>query len=432
MKKIYSAVWLILAVVVISHSCRGDGEMVECPYEKCVVVPKGATSEQITELINSAEDGGTVYFPEGRWELRSTIKFSRNNIRIKGAGIGKTVLDFRNQVIPEHKEEEGEEGEHEHPVLGAGIYASGENIKIEDLEIVDTKGDAIRVENCRNIEIRRVKTWWRCGACSENGDYGIYPVKCVGVLIEESVASGAADAGIYVGQATDAVIRKNIAYLNVAGIEVENTHNAEVYDNVAYNNTGGILIFSLPGLSVPDTKNVKVYSNTITQNNTGNFANEGIVQIVPKGLGMLVMAAQNVDVYQNKFDGNDTIHIAITSYYLTGNTAPAGYFPLPKDVRIYDNEFGEGGKNPDKDNKVASELSFYLQARGLNRMPDILYDGVIPPGTNLSDNPMNICHKNNRKIAEDGDEILVVSLEWGDDPNIPKNAYINPEFLVCP
>ena len=68
-------------------------------------------------------------------------------------------------------------------------------------------------------------------------------------LIDSSVAIGAADAGIYVGQSAKSLCAIRAEY-NVAGIEIENSTFADVYDNVATNNTGGILVFDLPNLQV--------------------------------------------------------------------------------------------------------------------------------------------------------------------------------------
>ena len=44
---------------------------------------------------------------------------------------------------------------------------------------------------------------------------GLYPVRTRNVLIEDSVAIGASDAGIYVGQSRDVVVRNNRAEYNV-------------------------------------------------------------------------------------------------------------------------------------------------------------------------------------------------------------------------
>ena len=44
---------------------------------------------------------------------------------------------------------------------------------------------------------------------------------------------GASDAGIYVGQSSQVVVRTSRAERNVAGFELENTKGAELYDNEA-------------------------------------------------------------------------------------------------------------------------------------------------------------------------------------------------------
>jgi parallel beta-helix repeat protein len=94
------------------------------------------------------------------------------------------------------------------------------------------------------------------------------------VLLENCIAIGASDAGIYVGQSRDIIVTNCEAYHNVAGIEIENCIRADVYDNNAHGNTGGILIFDMPGLT-QDGSLVRVYNNKIKENNFRNFAPEG-------------------------------------------------------------------------------------------------------------------------------------------------------------
>ena len=96
----------------------------------------------------------------------------------------------------------------------------------------------------------------------KNGAYALYPVICENVLIEACEVLGASDAGIYVGQSKDVIIRNNRVYWNVAGIESENSENVAIYNNQAYNNTGGILVFDLPGLTRYGRK-IKVYDNEV-------------------------------------------------------------------------------------------------------------------------------------------------------------------------
>jgi parallel beta-helix repeat protein len=106
------------------------------------------------------------------------------------------------------------------------------------------------------------------------------------VLVEDCEVVGASDAGIYVGQSRDIIVRNNVVHGNVAGIEVENSTNADVYDNRAYDNTAGVLVFNLPNLPVRDGRRCLVRSNTIENNNRANFAPRGsIVARCPRARG---------------------------------------------------------------------------------------------------------------------------------------------------
>ena len=179
----------------------------------------------------------------------------KENVVIKGKGMDKTILNFKNQLS-------GAEGIK---------ITNSINITIADLTVQDTKGDGIKAQQVNGIIFRNVKTEWTRGAHTKNGGYGIYPVQCDQVLIENCVARGASDAGIYVGQSNYAIVRNNKAFENVAGIEIENTSHADVYGNEMYNNTGGLLIFDLPDLIKKKGGYCRAYDNYIHHNNHKNF-----------------------------------------------------------------------------------------------------------------------------------------------------------------
>ena len=167
--------------------------------------------------------------------------------------------------------------------------------------------------------LRRVRTEWTNGPDEGNGAYGLYPVQCRNVLIEECVAIGASDAGIYVGQSDRIVVRNSRAEYNVAGIEIENSTNAEVVDCVATNNTGGLLVFDLPGLQVVNGGEVLLHRNQVHGNNHPNFAPAGnIVGTVPPGTGVMIMATDRVEVVDNDIRDHGTANVAIVSYLATG------------------------------------------------------------------------------------------------------------------
>lgn len=187
--------------------------------------------KNLQERLISAKPGEVIALPEGKFHLDRTMSLTVNGVTIRGSGMDKTVLSFAGQKT------------------GAqGVLVKANDFVIEDVGIEDPAGDALTIQGGTNVTVRRVRTEWTRGPNEANGPYGIYPVECKNLLLEDSVAKGAADAGIYVGQSENVIIRRNRAELNVDGYEIENSENVDAYDNVATHNTGGIGVFNLPNL----------------------------------------------------------------------------------------------------------------------------------------------------------------------------------------
>jgi parallel beta-helix repeat protein len=318
--------------------------------------------KQLQTKLIMVEDGETIDLDEGTFIIGTTLSMEgKKHVTIKGKGMGKTILSFKGQST-------GAEGLR---------ISNGENITLEDFTIQDAKGDCIKAMDVKGITFRRIKAEWTGKLSEKNGSYALYPVLCEKVLIEASVARGASDAGIYVGQSKDIIVRNCKAYENVAGIEIENSLNAEVYDNEAYNNTGGILVFDLPDLKLKKGGHCKVYNNIIRENNLKNFAPEGnIVAKVPLGTGMLLIAANNVEVYNNKFLNNRTLPTGIISYYMTENKIKdESYYPYPTAINIHDNEYSKKRKKATMKGRLGKMYRFKLKFG--KDVPDIVYDGIL-------------------------------------------------------
>ena len=146
-----------------------------------------------TELI-MASPGDVIEIPAGTHEITRGLSLNVSGVTIRGEGMDQSVLSFRNQV-------QGAEG----------LLVNASDFTIEDIAIEDTRGDALKINEGTNIIIRRVRTEWTNGPDEENGAYGIYPVQTTNVLLEESIAIGASDAGIYVGQSNNVIVRNNRA-----------------------------------------------------------------------------------------------------------------------------------------------------------------------------------------------------------------------------
>jgi parallel beta-helix repeat protein len=318
--------------------------------------------KQLQTRLIMAEDGDTITLAEGVMSMDGTLSMEgKKRITIKGKGIGKSVISFKGQAS-------GAEGLR---------ISNCENITLEDFSIQDAKGDCIKAMDVNGITFRRVKAEWTGKLSSRNGSYALYPVMCTNVLIEESIARGASDAGIYVGQSRNIIVKNCKAYENVAGIEIENSTDAEVYGNEAYNNTGGILVFDLPDLKVKKGSNCRVHDNIIRENNQENFAPKGnIVGKVPQGTGVLLLASTNVELYNNKITNNRTIPTGIISYYITENPIKDSlYYPYPTAIRIHDNEYSKEKKKATMKGRIGKLYRFKLKF-GKN-VPDIVYDGIL-------------------------------------------------------
>ena len=314
------------------------------------------------QLLN-AKPGDVIEIPAGRIDFERGLSLHVDGVTIRGAGMDQTILSFKEQVA-------GAEG----------LLVSANDFTIEDLAIEDTKGDALKINEGKNIIIRRVRTEWTNGPDERNGAYGIYPVQTENTLIEESVAIGASDAGLYVGQSRNVVIRNNRAEFNVAGIEIENTIGADVYGNVATNNTGGILVFNLPDLAQRGER-TRVFNNRVYDNNTDNFAPAGnIVGTVPAGSGVMISSNDLVEIFDNELANNKTAHILVTSYLSAGQGDAREildtFDPYPETIFIYGNRFEGGGEAPDREQLLMVRDAVYGPE---GRLPEVVWDGWVNP-----------------------------------------------------
>ncbi len=356
-------------------------------FAACTEVPKKpivwkSIEKDLQAQFIMVEDGGVINLPEGNFMFTRTLSMDgKSNITIRGKGMDKTILSWKNQT-------EGAQGIQ---------ISNGKNIVLEDFSVEDAKGDNLKVNDTNGITLRRVRSVWSEGPKTENGAYALYPVLCKNVLMEECIAMGSSDAGIYVGQSDSVIIRNNKAYWNVAGIESENSKWVEIYGNEAYENTGGILVFDLPGLTTYG-HSTKVYKNTIRSNNYKNFAQKGnIVASIPPGSGMMVLATHDIEIYDNDFKDNTTVGLAIVSYELVaalnegeqeqensiGGVQTVNnryredslYNAYPYNVLVHDNRFMNKHWFPTFKNDIGKLLAM----KSMFSPPDILYDGIPDP-----------------------------------------------------
>jgi parallel beta-helix repeat protein len=362
---------------------------------------------QLQEQFLDAKPGTVIEIPAGRHALDRVLTLRANGVTIRGVGADKSILSFKNEISgPE----------------GMLVYAS--DFTIEHLAIEDSKGDGLKINDGENIVIRDVRVEWTGGPKTTNGAYGIYPVKSKNILIEDSASIGASDAGIYVGQSQNVIVRRNRAERNVAGIEIENTIGADVYENIATGNTGGILVFNMPNLSQPG-QSTRVFKNKSYENNLANFAAKGAaVASVPAGSGVVVNSNPKVEIFDNDIASNKTANLIISSYFSTNYYNTKGvdpkYDPYPRAIFVYGNRFKGGGDSPDGLELKTLKTALF----GINgRFPDVLWDGYVD-----SKNLVNGMPPADERICVQNGDTEVLN---ADGPNKYKNPKVGTTAFKC-
>ena len=312
----------LLALAMLAAGC-GRGEQASHVASPEVAAGDAAFAAQFREKLLDAKPGEVIEVPAGKFTFDRSLSLRVDGVTIRGAGPDKSVLSFKGQKA-------GAEG----------LLVNANGFTLENIAIEDSKGDGLKVNEAENVTIRNVRVEWTGGPKTSNGAYGLYPVKTRNVLIEDSVAIGASDAGIYVGQSRDVIVRNSRAEFNVAGIEIENTVNADVYGNTATNNTGGILVFNMPALSQQGGA-VRVFKNKVFKNNTDNFGAKGTpVASVPAGSGVVINSNDDIEIFDNDIADNKTANIIVSSVYSTGykdDKASGEFDPYPERIHVHGN-----------------------------------------------------------------------------------------------
>ncbi|HEX4872675.1 MAG TPA: parallel beta-helix domain-containing protein [Nevskiaceae bacterium] len=333
-----------------------------------------ATTQMVAAMVQ-ARPRDVIEFGCGYFELGTGFALNgTEDIRVRGCGINETVLSFKTSNSQE------------------GFLATNvRGLVAEGFTVLDSPGDAFKLKGVDVGTLRRVRAIWSSGrntadedtitaenfrdklqvACTQparenpanpasnpanttspdytvsvaSGRYGIYPVESRNILVEEAESIGASDAGIYVGQTTKAIIRNSRAAYNVFGFEIENVQGGEYANNIAECNTGGFLVYDLDGLTQYG-KRARVHGNIARNNNSYNFAQPGtIVANVPRGSGLITLAYDQIDIFNNSFENNDTGGIIVTSYEVLGVPGDRRLDMYSEGIRISGNRFKNNGNN---------------------------------------------------------------------------------------
>lgn len=291
--------------------------------------------ESIQGAVDQALPGDTILVEPGIYY--ETVYIDTPNLTVKGLVTGDNPED-RPWLDGENTRSDG-------------FNTTGDDFILEGFGMRGYVGNAVLTTGAERVVYRDLIIEGIRDVEGKSTIYGIYPVECTDILIENTYVTGIADAGIYVGQSRGPIIvRNNEVTGNVTGIEIENSTHAEVYANHAHNNVGGILVFLLPNNPSKVGYNTRVYDNIVEDNNLPTFAKAGTtVALVPSGTGIFIMTADNTEVFNNTIRNNQTFGVALTSLYMAGYGRDTVFDlgPLPENNWIHDNIWENNGYAPD-------------------------------------------------------------------------------------
>ena len=280
--------------------------------------------ESIQAAVDAARPGDTIEVLAGVYS--ETVLFDIDDVTLRGVREGdrRPLMDGGGE-------------------LADAIIGSGRGLTIEGLDLANYTANGVMLSLSEEIILRDI-------TATNTGLYGLYPVESIGVRVEGCRVTGARDAGIYVGQCKDVVVRGCVASENVTGIEIENCVNALVEDNRVTNNAGGLLVFLLPNNPSKVSRGCLLRNNVVLANNHENFAEEGsTVAGVPSGTGILILAADDVEGTSNEIRDNKTCGVAVLALANLRGKRSGGVDvdPWPDRIWVHDNEFADNGGDAD-------------------------------------------------------------------------------------
>jgi plastocyanin len=266
----------------------GDGDLGAAPTTTTgATAPEGTLRvpqdyPTIQAAVDAAAPGSLILVDKGVYKEAVTVEPGHENIVIRGVDRNETVLD-------------GEFDEN----LPNAFKVLADGVAIENMTARNYTTNAFfwtGVDGYRGSYL----TSWR------TGDYGIYAFDSVNGEFDHDYASGAPDAGFYIGQCypCNAVIRDSVAEWNGLGYSGTNAGgNLLIVNSVFRYNRGGIVPNSGDGEANPPERETTIVGNLVHDNDNGLSPAIEIAEVA-QGFGIINAGGRDNVVERNLVIGH--------------------------------------------------------------------------------------------------------------------------------
>ena len=304
-------------------------------------------ADAIENAVNAAAPGAKLLIEPGTYQDAVTLE--QTGLRLVGCGGATNDRPLLQKpetcAAPED--------------CARGIFASDlDDLLFQSLAVEGWTSDGIFVTGAERVTYRDIVGDGGVGD-NTSSRYAVFPVNSSGVVIETCDVKDISDAGIYVGQSTDIVVRFNKIQTSVAGVEFENSANGVGHNNYAKGNTGGFLVFKDGSLPVQLSNDHRVSHNVFDDNNGPNYGS-GNVAGVPEGTGILVISTDDSEFEYNFIRGNNSFGFALTDQMVAQFGPPFSSDQKTERNTVADNVVTGNGGNPDDEAPFAADILFAL------------------------------------------------------------------------
>ncbi|SMD09374.1 right-handed parallel beta-helix repeat-containing protein [Lentzea albidocapillata] len=232
----------------------------------------------IQDAVDVAQEGATIVVSPGVYE--ESVQVRTKGLTIRGAKRGSVIID----------------GEAER---ANGIVVAAPDVSVQNLTVRNHTSDGVLISEQRGFRVSYV-------TASNNARFGVHAVNAQNGVIEQSYASGSADAGFSVGRCKpcDVVVRGNVAERNAVG-----------YQGVNASGRMFVLGNRFSGNRVGMTSAAERQEDVVL---VGNLVSDNDEALSPAqadgafGLGMSLLASTKNLVSRNLITGNPGTGLALS------------------------------------------------------------------------------------------------------------------------